>query len=56
LGYDLYKNGIIHMHIDNPVEHTGLENSEVFHFENAESFGKSSVYIAGKTGRCFRFL
>lgn len=30
LGYDLFKNGINPLHIDNPVEHTGLENSKVF--------------------------
>lgn len=30
LGYDLFKNGIEILHIDNPVEHTGLEDSSVF--------------------------
>lgn len=30
LGYDLFRNGIEIFHIDNPVEHTGLENSVVF--------------------------
>lgn len=30
LGYDLFKNGIEIFHIDNPVEHTGLEDSSVF--------------------------
>lgn len=30
LGYDLFRNGIEIIHIDNPVEHTGLENSSVF--------------------------
>jgi cellulose synthase/poly-beta-1,6-N-acetylglucosamine synthase-like glycosyltransferase len=30
LGYDLYKNKIEIFHIDNPVEHTGLEDSRVF--------------------------
>ncbi len=30
LGYDLYRNGIDIFHIDNPVEHTGLEDSSVF--------------------------
>ncbi len=30
LGYDLFKNGIEIFHINNPVEHTGLENAEVF--------------------------
>lgn len=29
-GYDLYKKGIQIFHINNPVEHTGLENSNVF--------------------------
>ena len=30
LGYDLFRNGIEILHIDNPVEHTGLEDSDVF--------------------------
>jgi glycosyltransferase involved in cell wall biosynthesis len=30
LGYDLYKEGIHPFHIDNPVEHTGLEDSATF--------------------------
>ncbi|HSO85666.1 MAG TPA: glycosyltransferase [Draconibacterium sp.] len=30
LGYDLYRNGIEIFHIDNPVEHTGLEDSYIF--------------------------
>jgi len=30
LGYDLFSNGIEIFHIDNPVEHTGLEDSHVF--------------------------
>ena len=30
LGYDLFKNGINILHIDNPVLHTGLENAPVF--------------------------
>ncbi len=30
LGYDLWQKGIEIIHIDNPVEHTGLENSMVF--------------------------
>lgn len=30
LGYDLFRNGIEIFHIDNPVEHTGLEDSRVF--------------------------
>ena len=30
LGYDLFKNGIEIFHINNPVEHTGLEESELF--------------------------
>lgn len=30
LGYDLYRNGIEIIHINNPVEHTGLEDSRVF--------------------------
>ncbi len=30
LGYDLFRNGIEIRHIDNPVEHTGLEDSQIF--------------------------
>jgi glycosyltransferase involved in cell wall biosynthesis len=30
LGFDLFRNGIQIEHIDNPVEHTGLEDAEVF--------------------------
>jgi glycosyltransferase involved in cell wall biosynthesis len=30
LGYDLWRNGIGILHIDNPLEHTGLEGSAVF--------------------------
>jgi len=30
LGYDLFRNGIEIFHIDNPMEHTGLEDSKVF--------------------------
>lgn len=30
LGYDLFKRGIQTRHIDNPVEHTGLEKAEFF--------------------------
>jgi cellulose synthase/poly-beta-1,6-N-acetylglucosamine synthase-like glycosyltransferase len=30
LGYDLHRSGIEIFHIDNPVEHTGLEDSAVF--------------------------
>ncbi|MFW6369875.1 MAG: glycosyltransferase family 2 protein [Bacteroidota bacterium] len=30
LGYDLYKKGVHPLHINNPVEHTGLEDSMVF--------------------------
>jgi hypothetical protein len=30
LGYDLYRSGIEIFHIDNPVEHTGLEDSRIF--------------------------
>ena len=30
LGYDLHRQGIVIWHIDNPVEHTGLETSEIF--------------------------
>ncbi len=30
LGYDLFRNGIDIFHINNPVEHTGLEDSDIF--------------------------
>ena len=30
LGYDLFSEGIMPIHIDNPVEHTGLEDSDTF--------------------------
>lgn len=30
LGFDLYKKGALPFHIENPVEHTGLESSETF--------------------------
>lgn len=30
LGFDLFKNGIKILHLDNPLEHTGLEDSKVF--------------------------
>ncbi len=30
LGYDLFKQGVHPVHINNPVEHTGLEDSKVF--------------------------
>jgi hypothetical protein len=30
LGYDLFRSGIEVFHIDNPLEHTGLEDSQVF--------------------------
>jgi glycosyltransferase involved in cell wall biosynthesis len=30
LGYDLFRSGIEIFHIDNPVEHTGLEDSNIF--------------------------
>jgi cellulose synthase/poly-beta-1,6-N-acetylglucosamine synthase-like glycosyltransferase len=30
LGYDLFRNGIEIFHIDNPIEHTGLEDSHIF--------------------------
>lgn len=30
LGYDLFRNGIKIFHIDNPLEHTGLEDSRAF--------------------------
>jgi glycosyltransferase involved in cell wall biosynthesis len=37
LGYDLFINGIVPLHIDNPVEHAGLEESEVFLVKTREA-------------------
>jgi len=37
LGYELYSSGIKITHIDNPVEHAGLEDSEVFLSKSREA-------------------
>lgn len=47
LGYDLYLKGIEIFHIDNPVEHTGLENSEVFLAKTRTAL-KNLHYIANE--------
>ncbi len=45
LGYDLFRSGIEIIHIDNPVEHTGLEDSDVF-MEKTKTALKSLYQIA----------
>jgi hypothetical protein len=47
LGYDLYRNGIEIFHIQNPVEHTGLEDSRVF-IEKTKTALKSLDQITQK--------
>ncbi len=47
LGYDLFKKGIEIFHIDNPVEHTGLEDSSVF-LEKTKTALKSLYLITQK--------
>lgn len=44
LGYDLFKKGIKIIHIDNPVEHTGLEDSDVF-LQKSKTALKSLKYV-----------
>lgn len=41
LGFDLFKNKIEILHIDNPLEHTGLEDSELFIKKNKSCFGNA---------------
>ena len=54
LGYDLFMNGIIPYHIDNPVEHTGLENSEGFILKTQKALENllliSEQKLAGEAG------
>lgn len=45
LGYDLFRNEIEVIHIDNPVEHTGLEDSKVF-IEKTKTALKSLYQIS----------
>lgn len=45
LGYDLFKKGIEILHIDNPVEHTGLEDADVF-LQKSKTALKSLKYIS----------
>lgn len=47
LGFDLFKSGIEIFHIDNPVEHTGLEDSLVF-IEKTKTALKSLYQITQK--------
>lgn len=47
LGYDLYRNDIEIFHIENPVEHTGLEDSMVF-IEKTRTALKSLQLISRK--------
>ncbi len=44
LGYELFKNGVLPFHIDNPVEHTGLENSATF-LNKTQSALKNLLFI-----------
>jgi len=45
LGFDLFKSGIEIRHIDNPVEHTGLEDAEIF-LEKSRKALKNLKYIS----------
>lgn len=45
LGYDLFKQGILIIHIENPVEHTGLENSKHFLVKTQMAL-KNLLYIS----------
>lgn len=47
LGFDLFNAGIIPQHIDNPVEHTGLEDSETFLKKTREAL-KNLRFISEK--------
>lgn len=47
LGFDLHRNGISVLHIDNPVEHTGLENAAAF-LEKTRSALRNLHFIANK--------
>ncbi len=47
LGYDLFTNGITPLHIDNPVEHTGLEDSEIFILKTQKAL-ENLFYISEK--------
>jgi glycosyltransferase involved in cell wall biosynthesis len=45
LGYDLFSEGITPRHIDNPLEHTGLEDSETFLDKTKEAL-KNLLFIS----------
>ncbi len=47
LGFDLFNSGITPLHIDNPLEHTGLEDSETF-LEKTKEALKTLLYISEK--------
>ena len=47
LGFDLFNAGITPHHIDNPVEHTGLEDSETFLKKTREAL-KNLLFISEK--------
>jgi glycosyltransferase involved in cell wall biosynthesis len=47
LGFDLFNAGITPLHIDNPVEHTGLEDSETFLKKTREAL-KNLGFISEK--------
>jgi glycosyltransferase involved in cell wall biosynthesis len=48
LGYDLFSAGIMPQHIDNPMEHTGLEDSKTFLTKTREAM-ENLHYISANT-------
>jgi glycosyltransferase involved in cell wall biosynthesis len=62
LGFDLFNAGITPLHIDNPVEHTGLEDSETFlkktkaALENLRFISKKVVGDSSEFDNQVRFL
>jgi len=47
LGFDLYKKGAVLFHIENPLKHTGLENSEIF-LKKTRTAIENLHFISGK--------
>ncbi|QGY42911.1 glycosyltransferase [Maribellus comscasis] len=47
LGFDLFKRGVEIWHIDNPVEHTGLEDADMF-LRKSKTALENLNYIAGE--------
>ncbi len=62
LGYDLFRKGIQIWHIDNPVEHTGLEEAAIFleksktALENLKSIAAGLIHDDGTFARQVAFL